>query len=250
LGHPERAWRAFSQWRSSWLSREGVLSLATFPPALAVAYGWVVEGNVTGAWAIAGYATAVLAAATVASTAMIYASLKPIHAWNNGWVLPMYLILAVATGALLLQALLASFGAPRGAAGAAALAAIFAGWCLKAGYWKYLDGTAARSTPESATGLGGPVRLLDPPNTQANFVQREMGYRIARKHAAKLRYIAVVSLFAFPFALTMASLLDDGALGIIAALAAVPVAALGVLIERWLFFAEAKHTVMLYYGGA
>src|SRR6266702_1302037 len=24
LGHPERAWRAISQWRSSWLSREGV----------------------------------------------------------------------------------------------------------------------------------------------------------------------------------------------------------------------------------
>src|ERR1700743_1805297 len=33
LGHPERAWRAFSQWRSSWLSREGVLSVATYVPA-------------------------------------------------------------------------------------------------------------------------------------------------------------------------------------------------------------------------
>src|SRR6188474_1537135 len=36
LGRPERAWRAFSQWRSSWLSREGVFSVATFPPALAL----------------------------------------------------------------------------------------------------------------------------------------------------------------------------------------------------------------------
>ena len=27
LGHPERAWRALSQWRSSWLSREGVLAV-------------------------------------------------------------------------------------------------------------------------------------------------------------------------------------------------------------------------------
>ena len=33
LGHPERAWRAFSQWRSSWLSREGVLAVFTFLPA-------------------------------------------------------------------------------------------------------------------------------------------------------------------------------------------------------------------------
>jgi DMSO reductase anchor subunit len=248
LGHPERAWRAFSQWRSSWLSREGVLSLATFLPAFVIAYGWIVEGEVTGAWAIAGYATALLAAATVASTAMIYASLKPIHAWNNGWVLPIYLILAVATGALLLQALLASFGAPRGAAGATALAALFTGWCLKAGYWKFLDSAAARSTPESATGLGGPVRLLDPPNTQENFVQREMGYGIARKHAAKLRYVAMVAAFALPFALTLASLMIEGAIGAVAALAAVPVAALGIVVERWLFFAEAKHTVMLYYG--
>ena len=41
LGHPERAWRAFSQWRSSWLSREGVLALATYLPAGAVRLGWV-----------------------------------------------------------------------------------------------------------------------------------------------------------------------------------------------------------------
>jgi hypothetical protein len=33
LGHPERAWRAFSQWRSSWLSREGVAAVATYLPA-------------------------------------------------------------------------------------------------------------------------------------------------------------------------------------------------------------------------
>src|ERR1700761_9514649 len=40
LGHPERAWRAFSQWRSSWLSREGVAALATFPPAVIFAGLW------------------------------------------------------------------------------------------------------------------------------------------------------------------------------------------------------------------
>src|SRR5919206_4591181 len=42
LGHPERAWRALSQWRSSWLSREGVAALATFVPAGLYAFGWVV----------------------------------------------------------------------------------------------------------------------------------------------------------------------------------------------------------------
>src|SRR5690348_12377640 len=39
LGQPTRAWRAFSQWRSSWLSREGVLAVACFLPALWL--GWM-----------------------------------------------------------------------------------------------------------------------------------------------------------------------------------------------------------------
>src|SRR5689334_10274057 len=74
LGHPERAWRAFSQWRSSWLSREGVLSVATYLPAGLLAIGWCFFGRVPVVLAIL---TAVLALATVAATAMIYASLKP-----------------------------------------------------------------------------------------------------------------------------------------------------------------------------
>ena len=111
-----------------------------------------------------------------------------------------------------------------------------------------LDGAQSASTPASATGLESPVRLLDPPNTQENFVQREMGYRIARKHAGTLRYGATVALFALPFALTLVSLMVEGVAGIAAALLAVPIAAMGVLMERWLFFAEARHTAMLYYG--
>ena len=39
LGHPERAWRALSQWRSSWLSREGVLAVLVLS-LLAVWFGW------------------------------------------------------------------------------------------------------------------------------------------------------------------------------------------------------------------
>src|SRR5579859_2429092 len=54
LGHPERAWRAFSQWRSSWLSREGVSSVATYAPALLFALGWLVVGSTGGIWALFG----------------------------------------------------------------------------------------------------------------------------------------------------------------------------------------------------
>ena len=50
LGHPERAWRALSQWRSSWLSREGILAVAGFFPFSLFAIGWVIFENHGGAW--------------------------------------------------------------------------------------------------------------------------------------------------------------------------------------------------------
>ena len=73
-----------------------------------------------------------------------------------------------------------------------------------------------------------------------------MGYRVARKHAAKLCRISDATLFALPLILTLGALLlpPVAAAALLAALSA----ALGVVIERWLFFAEATHAVMLYYG--
>jgi DMSO reductase anchor subunit len=77
-----------------------------------------------------------------------------------------------------------------------------------------------------------------------------MGFRIARKHAAKLRRIAFLLAFALPFVLSLVPLLAMGWPAALAALLAAPLATIGVLTERWLFFAEAKHAVMLYYGAA
>src|SRR5690242_9993150 len=95
LGRPERAWRAFSQWRSSWLSREGVFSLLTFLPSAIFEVGWVFFGVTEGLIGLCGILAAVLAAATVYCTGMIYQSLKPIHQWHNAWVVPNYLVLAL-----------------------------------------------------------------------------------------------------------------------------------------------------------
>src|SRR5580704_1158952 len=76
LGRPERAWRAFSQWRSSWLSREGVLSVLTFIPAAVFGAGWLIFGTTGGIVGLCGVITAVLAAVTIYCTGMIYRSLK------------------------------------------------------------------------------------------------------------------------------------------------------------------------------
>ena len=123
-------------------------------------------------------------------------------------------------------------------------------WGLKCAYWCHIDEVKAPSTPESATGLGhlGAVRLLDPPHTGTNFLMTEMGYRVAQTHAAKLRRMAFVTGIAVPFVLTVTAMSATGIVPAIAAILAALSAAIGVLIERWLFFAEAKHVVMLYYG--
>ncbi|MEO0998197.1 MAG: DmsC/YnfH family molybdoenzyme membrane anchor subunit [Pseudomonadota bacterium] len=243
LGHPERAWRAFSQWRSSWLSREGVAAVVTYVPlTLLVAWQW--QWLSLGALAAPlQLLLAALSVTTVVCTAMIYASLKSIRQWHDRRVPAIYLGFAVASGALLAQLML---GDAMPAAVVATL--IAASWALKWWYW-LKPGRDAGTTIQSATGLGGDVRPFDPPHTEASYLTNELGFRLARKHAGRLRRLAtlagaavpVVACFVLAQLKTPAPLLAGLAFGSYMA---------GVLIERWLFFAEAEHTVMLYYGGA
>ncbi len=249
LGRPERAWRAFSQWRTSWLSREGILSLAVFVPAGILGVAWLFFGHVL-AWA--GWLSALLAVPTIFCTAMIYASLKTVPRWHNAWVPLNYLLLGLMNGALLLQGMLHLFAAATPGIAWLAILAILAGALGKLGYWRHIDRAGPASTAESATGLGalGKVRLLEAPHSEDNYLMKEMGHRIARKHAGRLRWIALGLGFAAPLLLTILAQLSSGPLAGMAEVLAAGLAMLGTLIERWLFFAEAKHSVTLYYGSA
>jgi len=253
LGHPERAWRAISQWRTSWLSREGVMAIVTFLPALGFPLAWALAGAGAGVTVTLGVLAAACGLATVASQAMIYATLKPIRQWYHHAVLPNYLLLSLFSGAACLAGFAVFFspGAARIAAGIAVVAAV-AAVAGKLGYWRSIDRAPATSTIESATGLGflGTVRSLEVPHTEENYLLREMGFVIGRRHAARLRKIALALGFAAPALLLLVGALGGGAL----ALVALPLAAVGavggIYLERWLFFAEATHTVTLYYGRA
>jgi sulfite dehydrogenase (quinone) subunit SoeC len=249
LGRPPRAWRAFSQWRSSWLSREGIFSLATFVPALLLGAMWFFSGGII-AWA--GWLAAALSVITIYCTAMIYASLKPVPRWHNKWVPLNYLLLAFMSGALSLQGLLALFFSSSPAVCWLTLAAILSAALGKIGYWQWIDRAGPVSTSESATGLGalGKVRLLEAPHSEENYLMREMGHSIARKHARPLRYTALLLAFAVPLALTVLGILFPGWPAIVATVLAAGSGMTGILVERWLFFAEAKHAVTLYYGTA
>jgi DMSO reductase anchor subunit len=248
LGRPERAWRALSQWRSSWLSREGVAAVATFPPA--ILFGLAMLAGKEGLALVFGLLAAGGAAATVWCTGMIYASLKPIREWHLPLVAPGYLVFGAFTGAALLALPAALAGAGGGVSLLAALLAA-AALVMKRAIGRLADAAPPPATAGSLTGLSrfGTVRPLDPPNTETAYLMREMGFRLARAHAAKLRRIVVLGGFLAPALLLATAAALPGAWAALPALAAAAAALAGMLVERWLFFAEATHTVATYYLG-
>jgi DMSO reductase anchor subunit len=239
LATPKNAWRAFSRFSTSWLSREAVFAAAFFPACAlylaAVAGGW-------GAVRLpAAILTLLLAWAVLHSTAMIYASLKPIRQWHTPLTPLAYMLLGHASGALLLLWI-----ATRGQTRAMpymvlALVLLAGGVAAKLAYY-------ARARAGGGPGIGealgvksaAQVKLLDAGHSHGTFLTSEFVFHMARAHAARLR--ACVWAFGFAVPAVLVATLPDAAL--LAALACLA----GLLAERWLFFAEAQHTVTLYHG--
>ena len=248
LGKPLRAWRAFSQWRTSWLSREGVFAIACFIPAIIWIAQYYLHRDFI-PYSVLAIFLAALSVATVACTAMIYASLKPIPAWRHDYVVPVYLLFALLTGGLLATAV--SPTQPRSSVelssfGFILLAILLA--VMKKRYWKDID---SQTLPSRASALGLKqdqiVSVFERPHTEANYLTTEMGFVLARKHSQKLRMLSVVMFGWLPILFCVAALMLPLAFTRYLMLAAVVFAYLGAVVERWLFFAEAKHAVMQYY---
>lgn len=231
LGHPERALKAFTQWRSSWLSREAWASVAALTVMAVYGAGLVFFGV---AWTVLGWLGAVLCLLTVYSTAMIYGQLKTVPRWKTPLTPALLLAISLAGGALLAGQI------------TAALILLPIAAVLQVLWWARGD-TALRDSGtnmQTATGLGhiGQVRAFEPPHTGTNYLLKEFVHVVGRKHSIKLRAIALVLGYAAPVALL---LLPVGHM--IAALAILLHLA-GIAASRWLFFAEAEHVVGLYYG--
>lgn len=230
LGNPKNALKAFTQWRTSWLSREAWASVATLvllaPMALSDIFA-------LGLPRLIGQIGGALAILTVFTTGMIYAQIRAVPRWHH-WLTPvMFLSFALAGGAML-----------SGRVWAPVL--LLAVGVVLLALWKAGDGAFARAgqTLGTATGLDrlGVPSVLDPAHTAGNYLKREMIFVVGRKHAAKLRKIALVLAAVLPAVIL---LLPLGGWGIV--LAAILHLA-GALAARWLFFAEAEHVVGLYYG--
>lgn len=275
LGSPKNAWRAMSQWKSSWLSREGLLAVITYIPmvvlavfAYTVMYGGLMENLLTDARATfnnmegrmfvkpwvqyVGCFGAVMAFVTVYATSMIYRSLKPIDAWHNNFVPVLYLLFAISSGVVILNLIAGQHGSGGGLLGLIAQFSLAITMFVKWKYWTAIGTLKPTSTLETATGLGNlggentKVASLEQPHTEDNFLLKEMGYQLARKHADKLKMLFYV-YGVFAMAMIQTGLLMEVQSLWINAFAAISLLK-GVFVERWLFFAEAKHTVALYYG--
>jgi DMSO reductase anchor subunit len=244
LGHPERAWRALSQWRSSWLSREGVAAIATYVPALAFGLVWTGLVAAPGWIAPLGIITFLMAMVTVYCTGKIYSTLATIRAWNTHLTVPVYLAFSLATGAALLGGIASLFGRFQNFQVILTVLLLAVAIALKFAYWRHIDTAKRTHTMGAATGLGriGQVSQWEVPHTSANYVQTEMGYAVARKHAEKLRRFVFVLL-----ALSLAAMLLSLGLSYVSIIAA-GLALAAAAVERWLFFAEAQHVSTLYYG--
>ncbi|MEM6824139.1 MAG: DmsC/YnfH family molybdoenzyme membrane anchor subunit [Pseudomonadota bacterium] len=232
LGHPERALKAFTQWRSSWLSREAWGAVGTL-----VLVGLCAVPAVFADFRVytLGLPAAALALWTVYATSMIYTQIKSVPRWHHSSTPILFLAHAIAGGALL--------------AGQISLAAplLLVLGLIQIWAWQSGDRRLAQSgtTLVTATGLGsgGDVRAFEPPHTGSNYLLTEMVHVVGRRHAMKLRIFGFGFMVLLPWLILVALPFHHA----LAALAILSHCA-GALICRWLFFAEAEHVVGLYYG--
>jgi DMSO reductase anchor subunit len=245
LGRPERAWRAMAMWRTSWLSREVIV----LPAFIALVALWllVVWTDLAVPRALPALASIALAALLWLCTAMIYACLKFIREWAHPLTLVNYVLLGLASGLLLAATLAALTGAGEFARAAAVwglavtlLAALTRGASL-------VRNARLRpvSTLASATGIKGPnLRQTAMGMTGGAFNTREFFHGKPLWLVQRVKLAFIVLAFVLPVALLAAALASGAAIWLAAAFVLQYV---GLLAERWFFFAQARHPQNLYY---
>ena len=246
LANPKNAWRALSQVRTSWLSREGVFAVSLFP--IAFLYALLHWSSAPNAMIVAtGVLLGAIALAVLYCTGMIYACLKTIPRWHSGLVPIGYVMLGLYSGLLLALPVFAAFGdVAIGHKAAIVVVALMLALIVKAIYYLRFRTPIVSHTINDALALGKKsIRLLDVGHTHGTFLTDEFCFVLARGHAQLLRTAAIVLGFVAPFVLLLVATNNVVGLAFAGALCL-----FGLLAERWLFFAEAEHVVRLYHGAS
>lgn len=249
LGHPERAWRTVAMWRTSWLSRE-VIVLPAFMVVVAL-HGVCVYTGCDYAIAI-GIAGVVLCLALFYITAMNYVCIKFLQEWATPLTIVNYTLLGCASGFTLATALAAAL--------APALAQTLAQWALVL----TLAAAAARvaslirnsrlrpkSTLQSAIGVRHPkISQKAQGFMGSSFNTREFFHGKTRQVVQGVKWAFLLLAFAIPAVLLAWGSTDDRVLSLSGACLTFVTQYIGLLAERWFFFAQARHPQNLYYQAA
>jgi DMSO reductase anchor subunit len=256
LGRPERAWRSAAQWRTSWLSRE-VIVLPAFMVAVALyagvhALGWtpalvaLPQGPAIDLSIVIGVAGTLLAFALFFCTGMVYACLRFLAEWHTPLTPLNYTLLGGASG-FLLAAGLATLAAPP-------LVGFLSGWAIVltalaavgrlASLWRNTR-LKPRSTIQSAIGIKHPTVVQRSMGFMGgSFNTREFFHGVAASRLRMVKHVFVVLAFVVPIILLIAG---RDAASVPLLLGAFVVQYVGLLAERWFFFAQANHPQNLYY---
>ncbi|MGN6390277.1 MAG: dimethyl sulfoxide reductase anchor subunit family protein [Burkholderiaceae bacterium] len=252
LGRPERAWRAASMWRTSWLSRE-VIALPVFMATVA-AYGAAHDAGwhlgmpgAPGALVAAiGIAGVILCVALFVCTGMIYACIRFLQEWASPLTLMNYFLLGTASGFTLATAF-AAFAAPELTAGYGwtAIALTASGLLFRlASLWRNAR-LRPKSTMQTATGIRHPRIVQKAQGAMGgSFNTREYFHGKSRDFLRAVKWAFLALTFPVPALLLVAGL-ATGSLPLLAAAFLVQYA--GLIAERWFFFAQANHPQNLYY---
>lgn len=254
LGRPERAWRAATQWRTSWLSREVIALPAVMALVFLYAmvnwleldadlYGWGLPGQVALTVGSLGVAATL---ALFLCTGMIYAAIRFLQEWASPLTVVNYFLLGSASG----FACAAVYAAAR----APGLVEFYAGWAITLTLVAAVTRVAALyrnarlkrvSSLQTAIGVRHPqVQQRSMGFMGGSYNTREYFHGRTLAFMKSVKWIFLVLTFPLPVLLLWAGLAGGSAALLMAAFA---VQYVGLLFERWFFFAQASHPQNLYY---
>jgi DMSO reductase anchor subunit len=245
LANPRNAWRAFARFATSWLSREAVFAALLYP--LVAVWLFAIARDARGLEVVAGVASIAFALLVLLSTAMIYACLKTVPQWNTWHTVIGYPLYGLMSGALLWLAVAGPDDATAAAWNALACGLLVAGLVLKLVTWLRFTRPVGTPSADAALNLpAGRVRMLDPGHSRGTFLTNEFIFEVARARGRVLRWTALAAGYALPLGLLLST--SSGRPPLPVAVAAALCCIAGLLVERWLFFAEARHAVRVWHG--
>jgi DMSO reductase anchor subunit len=256
LGHPERAWRSAAKWKTSWLSREVLVLPAfmgmTFIYAMIHINNWnptlfnLTENIIVDLSLLVGALNVVLAFSLFICTAMIYACIKFLQEWATPLTVVNYTLLGMASGFAICTAYAAYINSN--------LVTFYAGWTILLTVTALISRSAAlirnrnikyKSDLSSAIGIRHPkIKQISQGAMGGSFNTREYFHGAKPLFFKSIKWVFLVLVFILPILLIIAGLAKHSFIFFVVAFA---VQYIGLLAERWFFFAQANHPQNLYY---